>query len=122
MRQAIYEHDPRDERTRGELERRFLEFCRDCGLPLPEVNVPLAIDGVQLEADFLWRDARLVVEADDRYSHHTLTAFEKDRRRDQRLKLADWEVIRCTWHQVINDPDELSETLRALLGRRAQPG
>jgi hypothetical protein len=115
LRQAISEHDPRDERTRGKLERRFLAFCRHFGLPLPEVNVPLVIDDVQLEVDFLWRDARLVVETDDRYSHFTLTAFEKDRRRDQRLKLAGWEVIRCTWHQVVDDPGELSKTLGTLL-------
>jgi hypothetical protein len=117
LRRAIAEHDPRDERARGEHERRFLEFCRHSGLPLPAVNVPLVIDGVQIEADFLWREARLVVEADDRYSHLTVTAFEKDRRRDQRLKLAGWEVIRCTWRQVLDDPEELSRTLRVLLAR-----
>jgi len=121
LRQAIAEHDPRDERARGELERMFLAFCRQAGLPLPGVNVPLVVDGVQVEADFLWRDARLIVESDDRYSHLTVTAFEKDRRRDQRLKLAGWDVVRCTWRQVRDDPDELARTLRILLSRRPIP-
>jgi hypothetical protein len=117
LRLAIAQHDPRDERTRGRLERRFLEFCRQSSLPLPAVNVPLVIGGIPLEADFLWRDACLIVEADDRYSHLTVTAFEKDRRRDQRLSAAGWQVIRCTWRQVWDDPEELARTLRILLAR-----
>jgi hypothetical protein len=117
LRGAIAEHDPRDERARGELERRFLALCRTAKVPLPEVNVPLAVGGTQVEADFLWRSARLIVESDDRYSHLTVTAFEKDRRRDQRLRLAGWEVIRCTWRQVVDDPEELGQTLRILLSR-----
>jgi predicted transcriptional regulator of viral defense system len=120
LRRAIAEHDPRDERTRGELERSFLALCRGAELPLPEVNIPLVVDGIQVEADFLWRDARLVVEADDRGSHHTVTAFEKDRRRDQHLKIAGWEVIRCTWRQVFDNPTGLSRTIRLLHARGMQ--
>jgi hypothetical protein len=117
LRLAIAEHDPRDEHARGELERRFLGLCRQSGLPLPEINAPLIVGRTPLEADFLWRDARLILETDDRRSHHTLAAFEKDRRRDQRLTLAGWQVLRCTWHQVTVDPDELTQTLRTLLSR-----
>jgi hypothetical protein len=95
--------------------------CADADLPLPEVNVPLTVGDTQLEADFLWRSARLIVEADGRYSHLTVTAFEKDRRRDQRLRLAGWEVIRCTWRQVLDDPEELGHTLRTLLSNVPGP-
>jgi very-short-patch-repair endonuclease len=68
--------------------------------------------------DFLWRDARLIVEADSRRVHGTATAFEKDRQRDQRLAVAGWTVIRCTWHQVTNEPERLTQTLQALLSGR----
>jgi predicted transcriptional regulator of viral defense system len=122
LRRAIAEHDPRDERARGELERSFLALCRQADLPLPAVNVPLTVGDTQLEADFLWWSTQLIVEADDRYSHLTVAAFEKDRRRDQRLRLAGWEVIRCTWRQVLDDPEELGHTLRALLQRPALTG
>jgi len=115
LRQVVATHDPRDEYARSELERRFLALCRKAGLPLPEVNVSLPLNGDRLEVDFLWRDARLIVETDGRRSHHTLAAFESDRRRDQRLKLTGYEVIRCTWNQVTEDPIELTQTLRALL-------
>jgi predicted transcriptional regulator of viral defense system len=115
LRRAIAEHEPRDERAREGLERTFLSLCRRAGLPPPEVNVPLFLQGTQFEADFLWRDARLIVETDDRRSHATIVAFEKDRRRDRRLTVAGWRVLRCTWRQVSNEPADLTQSIRALL-------
>lgn len=117
LRDAVSAYDTRSERTRGELERRFLVLCARSELPPPEVNAPLLLDGGQIEADFLWRDARLIVEADGRRFHGTALAFERDRKRDQLLLLAGWRVIRCTWRQVVESPEELTRTLRTLLGR-----
>ena len=37
------------------------------------------------QADFLWREARLIVEADSRAFHDTASAFEYDRKREQRF-------------------------------------
>ena len=99
LRQAVAAHDPRDELARKELERRFLALCRRVELPPPEVNAPLLVDSVQIEADFLWREARLIVEADSHRYHRIASAFENDRRRDQRLTVAGWRVIRCTWRR-----------------------
>ncbi|HET8813461.1 MAG TPA: DUF559 domain-containing protein [Solirubrobacterales bacterium] len=99
------------------MEARFFDLCRQAGLPSPEVNGHLVLNGVSMMPDFLWRDAGLVVEADSRRVHGTVTAFEEDRRRDQRLTAAGWTVIRCTWRQVLNEPERLSHTLRSLLSR-----
>jgi hypothetical protein len=44
-------------------------------------------------------------------------AFERDRRRDQRLLMAGFRVARFTWRQVIDHPDEGAATLDALLAR-----
>jgi very-short-patch-repair endonuclease len=52
---------------------------------------------------------------EQRRVHGTATAFEKDRQRDQRLAAAGWTVIPCTWHQVTNEPERLTQTLRLLL-------
>jgi hypothetical protein len=53
-------------------------------------------DGVAYRTDFLWRGQRLVIET-DRYRFHSSRAeFERDRRRDQLLKLAGYEVLRFT--------------------------
>ncbi len=121
LRLAIASHDPREERARRGLERRFLGLCRRSGLPAPEVNGLLMLGGGPVQPDFLWRDARLIVETDGRATHLTVRAFEEDRRRDQRLKLAGWDVLRCTWTQVTDEPESLIRTIRTILSHRT-PG
>jgi hypothetical protein len=117
LRLAIALHDPREQLTRRELEERFFDLCRHRGLLLPEVNGPLVVNGISLMPDFLWRDARLIVEADSRRVHGTVSAFEEDRRRDQLLTADGWTVLRCTWRQVLDEPDRLAATIRTLLTR-----
>jgi very-short-patch-repair endonuclease len=106
----LSEPDP----TRSELERRFLNLCRRHGIPLPEVNV--RVDAFTV--DFLWRDARLIVETDGFQTHGTRFAFEADRARDARLKAIGFEVLRFTWRQLTRDGPAVAETVRAVRGRR----
>ena len=80
------------------MERLFLEMCAKRAIPEPEVNVWLdAPDGKRYQADFLWRDAGRIVEADSRRFHATDSAFVKDRKREQQLQLVGWRISRCTW-------------------------
>jgi hypothetical protein len=118
LRLLFEELDPSTKRTRSELERRFLRVCARAGLPRPEVNVALEVEDGVAEADFLWRDAGLIVEADSRRFHDTNFAFEHDRKREQRLQLAGWRVSRCTWKQVEREPRRLVETIRGLLAQQ----
>jgi predicted transcriptional regulator of viral defense system len=110
---------PQNKRTRSELERLFLEMCARTTLPPPEVNVWLpAPDGRRYQADFLWRDARRIIEADSRRFHDTDSSFLSDRKRQQQLELAGWRVSRCTWEEVELEPRRLALTIQSLL---AQP-
>ncbi|HEY2334769.1 MAG TPA: DUF559 domain-containing protein [Solirubrobacterales bacterium] len=115
LRMLLDEIHPQTKRTRSEMERRFLRLCTRAGLPQPEVNAPLSVEGLRLMPDFLWRDASLIVEADSRRYHDTDSAFQRDRRREQRFLLAGWRVARCTWEQIDREPQSLAETIRALL-------
>lgn len=117
LRLILDELHPETKRTRSELERLFLRMCSRGGLPQPEVNVPLDVGGRQLKPDFLWRDAGLIVEADSRRYHDTDSAFQHDRRREQRLQLAGWRVSRCTWEQVENEPRRLALLIYGLLAQ-----
>jgi very-short-patch-repair endonuclease len=81
------------------------------------VNVPLDVEGIRLRPDFLWRDARLILEADSRKYHDTGSAFELDRSREQRFYAAGWQVVRCTWRQVEVEPGLLLRSLRTGLAR-----
>jgi very-short-patch-repair endonuclease len=98
--------------TRSKLERRFLRLCRDAGLPRLAVNVPV----LGYEVDFLWPGARLVVELDGFEYHRDRGAFERDRRRDARLQLAGYRVVRITDRRLVEEPEAAAAELRTLLG------
>jgi len=85
LRLILDELHPQTKRTRSELERLFLRMCKQAGLPEPDVNVPLDVGGRKLRPDFLWRDAGLIVETEGRRYHGTDSAFQLDRKREQRL-------------------------------------
>jgi predicted transcriptional regulator of viral defense system len=99
----------------SELERRLVGLCRTLGLPLPEVNVWVPLPGEEIEVDFLWREQRLIVEVDGFETHRTRQAFQRDRRRDQLLRLHGWEVIRFTWDDVTRRPSHVANVIRTLL-------
>jgi Transcriptional regulator, AbiEi antitoxin/Protein of unknown function (DUF559) len=119
LRAALNEHYLGGAPTWSELEEAFLALCRAAGVPRPEVNAWIAPDDGEpaIRADFVWREHRLVVETDGRRTHRTRQAFEHDRRRDQRLTVAGWTVIRTTWRQVTQSPRQVAETVLALLRR-----
>jgi very-short-patch-repair endonuclease len=106
--------------TWSELEEALLAACRRAKLPMPEVNAlidPGDDDPTAIRVDFVWRDQRVIVETDGHETHHTRRAFEEDRLRDQRLIVAGWTVIRITWRQLTQRPDEVMRRLARLLSR-----
>jgi very-short-patch-repair endonuclease len=94
--------------SKRELQRRFLRLCRAHGLPEPEQEVQIG----PYHVDFLWRDARLVVEADGRAYHEVRAAFERDRRRDLDLAARGLQTLRVTWQMVTRQAESLALTLR----------
>ncbi|HEY2259068.1 MAG TPA: type IV toxin-antitoxin system AbiEi family antitoxin domain-containing protein [Solirubrobacteraceae bacterium] len=99
------------------FEEQFLALCRRAGVPPPEVNAWVMLDDGEpaIRADFVWRDQRVVIETDGHRYHNTRWAFETDRRRDQRLTLAGWRVVRVTWRQLTQDPARIQALLSGLL-------
>jgi very-short-patch-repair endonuclease len=121
LRQAEFLRLPIDpalepDRTRSELEARFLALCRRHRVPKPEVNARVGAFTV----DFLWPSARLVIELDGWEVHGTRSAFEEDRVRDTQLKLLGYDVVRFTWRQVEDESVDVATAVRRLLARRAQ--
>jgi very-short-patch-repair endonuclease len=105
--------------TRGKLEGRFLAFLRKRGLPAPDLNVDMRLDGRWIEADCMWREQRVIAELDSRDAHFNVHAFESDRYRDLGLQAAGWAVVRITWSLLTEEPDTLAAHLYALLSRRS---
>jgi predicted transcriptional regulator of viral defense system len=104
--------------TRSPLENRFLCFCREKNLPLPEVNVTI----LGREVDAYWPGHRLVVEADSWSFHGHRAAFERDRARDAAMQVEGYRVIRITHRRLEREPSTVAAELRRLLtigGERA---
>ena len=75
----------------------------------------MRVGGLEIEADCVWPEARVIVELDGRAFHDTATAFEADRARDRALAAHGWIVVRVTWRQLQRDSLQLARDLRALL-------
>jgi very-short-patch-repair endonuclease len=97
--------------TRSELERRFLDLCRDAELPQPQINQRV----LGFEVDAYWPSAKLVVELDGFAFHRTRAAFERDRARDAALQLAGFRVLRITHNRLLDEPAVICEGVRRLL-------
>jgi hypothetical protein len=110
--------------TRNEHEELLLSITRGLGLPDPECNALIVLPdgGPPLHPDFVWRDQRIIVEADSDKWHGSRQRQEIDRRRDQRLTAAGWRVIRTSWRQMTYRPDELRKILLKLLGPASPNG
>jgi very-short-patch-repair endonuclease len=102
------------ERTRSELEHLFFRLCERHGLPRPEVNVRIGRHLV----DFLWRDHRLVVETDGYQYHRGRAAFEDDRERDLELRRRGYTILRLTFRQITDTPNDVA----AVLGKELAAG
>jgi hypothetical protein len=102
--------------TRSVLERQFVAFCREAGLPTPVMNAEVA----GFEVDALWPRAGLVVELDGYAFHGTRAAFERDRARDAALQVAGYRVLRLTHRRLTTEPATVEQLIRPLLDRPRQ--
>ena len=99
------------DRTRSDLERHFLRICRQHGIPKPEVNVHIG----PYTVDFLWREARLVVEVDSYRYHGNRRNFRTDRARDRYLSGRGISVMRCADEELDAEPAGVAAAVRARL-------
>jgi len=99
--------------TRSTLEILFLELIRAAGLPEPSVNVIVTGDVV----DFHWPQFNLIVEVDSWEYHRLRGPFEEDKRRGNRLELANVMVLRYTDEHLRNEPERVIAELCAAMAR-----
>ena len=90
--------------TKSDLERDFLDLCREIGVPLPATNVMVGGE----EVDAHWPGTTLVVELQSWAWHGTRQALHRDSGKAIRLEILGHRVLPVT-----------SRTLRDL--RRALP-
>jgi very-short-patch-repair endonuclease len=114
LRRAIRSASESRNRTRSELEDRFIDLLLKANLPTPELNGTLELDAMTIEPDAIWRDRKLIVELDSWQAHGTRGAFERDRERDLALAATGWRCVRITWRRLANG---IPHDLHALLAQ-----
>ncbi|TML64774.1 MAG: DUF559 domain-containing protein [Actinobacteria bacterium] len=100
----------------SELEARLLDLLEKAGLPAParEVNVGDSDRWVG-RVELVYRDAKVLIEADSRLHHTSKLDREADLARDNRLVAAGWRVLRITWEMLRDRPDEVVSLVRSAL-------
>jgi very-short-patch-repair endonuclease len=109
---AIYREQPGF--TRSRLERHFLELVKAAGLGAPVTGHNV----VGYELDAYWPLERFAVELDVYETHGSRAAFERDRLRQEELKLVGVEMIRVTGSRLDREPREVIRRVTTLLGQR----
>ncbi len=100
--------------ARSEFERQFVAAAIATGLAQPATGW----NEIGLELDVYWPEARFGVELDSWETHGTRGAFERDHERDERLALAEIEMVRVTEDRFRRRRDEVMDTVATLLSRR----
>lgn len=109
---AVYRPEPSF--TRSRFERAFRRHVIAAGIAPPAMN--FTTEGYEVDA--YWPDLRFGVELDLFETHGTRAAFERDRLRQEELKLLGIEMIRVTRPRFLREPDAVIANLAALLDRR----
>ena len=103
------------------LERRFLELCREAGLPRPLTQV-VHRDGGRTYArvDFYFADAGVVVEVSGRKGHSSPSERARDAQRRNELQAAGRIVYEYTWEDITQRAARVAAELRDRLRLRHQ--
>jgi hypothetical protein len=103
-------------------ERRLHQLLRRAGIVGWVSGAPVH-DGHGLIglADVLFAEARVIVEIDGYAVHSGRAAFVADRRRQNRLVAAGYVVLRFTWWDLVDRPDDVIGTVGEVLAAR-RPG
>jgi hypothetical protein len=104
--------------SRSGVERRFLALAQQAGLSRPATGFNVA----GYELDVYWPAERFAVELDVFETHGTRGAFERDRLRQEDLKLEGVEMIRVTDKRLEREPDRVIERVARLLEQRRRGG
>ncbi len=95
--------------SQSELELRFLQLCRDYGLPLPDRQRRVG----PYHVDAAFRDA--LVELDSRRFHAGAAEWERDLWRQNDLVREGGRVLRFNWQMVCDEPGRVAAAIRAAL-------
>lgn len=122
-RRAIELADPKSESVLESVSRVGMH---EQGLPKPSTQVVICdTDGPFARADFLWEEVNVIGEADGLGKYEpdgwqsTRDIVRAEKRREERLADAGFEIVRWGWEDARNPP-RLAHRLRAAFARGLQ--
>jgi hypothetical protein len=101
--------------TRSQLEDIVLDLIDEVTSERPEINARLRLDGETIVPDFLWRDRKLVVEADGRRFHDAPSVQADDARKQAILEANELRVIRIRYEQAVHRRAQTRARIRAAI-------
>lgn len=116
LRRLLDARDSRDEGLESRLETALLALLRARRVPLPEPQHEVR-DGDSLVArlDFAYPAWHLGIETDGFRWHSGLERWQRDLRRENRLKLLGWTLLRFSWVDVHERPADVVRQIRVAL-------
>ena len=110
-----------DCRSESPLESLGRVRCHEQGLPAPELQVWLGDDaGPVARVDHYWAQHRTVAEADGALKYAGVQDLFDEKRREDRLREAGFEVVRYTWDEALRSPGLVAARLRQAFHRAAR--
>ncbi|WP_433181639.1 type IV toxin-antitoxin system AbiEi family antitoxin domain-containing protein [Actinoallomurus sp. CA-150999] len=116
-------------RARSPFESITRVMFAEQGLPPPEVGVLVGEDDeIFTEVDFLWADTRTIAEADGLLTYTAPDRLRAEKLKQERLEEMGFTVVRLTWRQVTEHPQECAARIRRAFARstarieRSRPG
>jgi len=91
----------------GEFARLVAEMLVAGGLPMPEFEHRVVVDGHVYYLDLAWPRRMVCVECNDAGSHDTPKAFRRDPMKRNRCQRVGWRYLEYTWPDVRDEPAEV---------------
>jgi hypothetical protein len=112
VRQARRVVDFADERAESPLESAARVVFDQFGLDPPELQATVFTPGDAFRVDFLWRDHKLVAEADGLVKYTGRRAVVRQLDRDRLLRDAGYKVVHFTWRELFGTPEAVVGRVR----------
>lgn len=101
-------------------EARAHKILRTAGITGWTTNIKVRDAlGIICRADILFAQAKIVVGIDGR-QYHAADLFQDERTQQNRLIAAGYAILRFTWQDLVERPNEMTTQIRTLTAARAQ--
>jgi very-short-patch-repair endonuclease len=97
-----------DDGARSHGERILIGLLKSAGITGWIANYPIG----EYKVDLAFPGARIAIEVDGWAFHSDPEVFQKDRKRQNRIALLGWQVLRFTWFDLTEHPERVIAEIR----------